>query len=148
MQARSSGEVMSVSNQQHQNYIEAGDLQSTVDSDKPRHQDRYVHYTHQMPDETAEASARVLIRIVPLIYGALMGGLYGNLLAGVLLGLLVSALLDYRMWDSSLLRPVSRRCAATGCPLIAAAARGFATAVGAIGLPAPSAMRQMRCDAS
>ena len=139
---------MSISNQQNQNYIEVGDLRAAVGSGKTRHQDQYVHYTHQMPDETAEASARVLIRLVPLIYGALMGGLYGNLLAGVLLGLLVSALLDYRMWDRSLLRPVSRRCAATGCPLVAAAARGLASLVGAIGLPAPSVMRQMRCDAS
>lgn len=139
---------MLVTSQQNQSHIEVADLRAPVEPDKARHQDRYVHYTHQMPDETAEASARVLIRLVPLIYGALMGGLYGNLLAGVLLGLLVSALLDYRMWDRSLLRPVSRRCAVTGCPLVAAAARGLASAVGAIGLPAPSVMRQMRCDAS
>ena len=132
----------------NQNRIETGTQRVADKSNDNLHHDQYVHYTHQMSDETAEASARLLIRLVPLVYGALMGGLYGNLPAGLLLGLVASLALDYRMGRKSLIQPVMRRCAATGCPLLAAAIRGSAATIGAIGLPVPTNMRQMRCRAS
>jgi predicted lipid-binding transport protein (Tim44 family) len=131
--------------EKNQNRIEIGNPRVVGASDQ--HHDRYVHYTHQMPDETAEASARVLIRLVPLMYGALMGGLYGHLAAGLLLGLVPSLALDYRMGGKSLIQPVLQRCAATGCPLLAAAVRGMSAAIGAIGLPVPTKLRQKRCEA-
>ena len=133
--------------EKNQNRIEIDNPRVAGASDQHQHQDRYVHYTHQMPDETAEASARVLIRLVPLVYGALMGGLYGHLPAGLLLGLTASLALDYRMGGKSLIQPVLRLCAATGCPLLAAAIRGVSAAIEAIGLPVPANMRQKRCEA-
>ena len=130
----------------NQNCIEIDGQRGAFGSDDQRRQDHYVHYTHQMSDETAEAWARALIRLVPLVYGALMGGLYGSLTVGLLLGLVVSLALDYRMWHNSLSRPLLRRCAATGCPVVAAAVRGFARAIAAIGLPVPGTLRRMHCQ--
>ena len=141
------GEVVMLSiSEKNQNRIEIGNQRVAGASGQHRHHDQYVHYTHQMSDETAEASARVLIRLVPLVYGALMGGLYGNLPAGLLLGLVASLALDYRMGGKSLIQPVLRRCAATGCPLVAAAVRGVAATIGAFGLPVSTTMRQKRCE--
>lgn len=68
--------------------------------------DQYVHYTHEMTDDTAEASARFLIRGVPLVYGALLGGLIGNLFLGVCLGIALMVGLDMRMGEQSFFRPL------------------------------------------
>jgi hypothetical protein len=130
----------------NQNCIEINGQRETFASHERLRQDHYVHYTHQMSDEAAEAWARALIRLVPLVYGALVGGFYGNLPAGLLLGLVVSLALDYRMWHNSFSRPLLRRCAATGCPVVAAVVRGFARTIGALGVRVPSTLRQMHCQ--
>ena len=70
--------------------------------------DQYVHYSHEMTDDTAEASARFLIRGVPLVYGALLGGLIGDFYLGVCLGIALMVALDTRMGKQSLFRPLLR----------------------------------------
>ncbi|MGB5201255.1 MAG: hypothetical protein WBN68_04805 [Sedimenticolaceae bacterium] len=109
------------------------------------HRDQYGQYTHEMPDETAEASARLLIRAVPLIYGGLLGGLMSNILLGLSLGLVLTMALDLRMGDKSFFRviltPVMRR----GCPLIGALVSRGARVIEGLGLPVPAVLRDLRC---
>ena len=109
------------------------------------HRDQYGQYTHEMPDDTAEASARVLIRAVPLIYGGLLGGLMSNIVLGLSLGLVMTMALDLRMGDKSFFRvilaPVMRR----SCPVIGALAPRVARAIEGLGLPVPAVLRDVRC---
>lgn len=124
---------------------------SYLESEKtdPRvHRDRHVQYSHEMSDETAEASSRTLIRIVPLVYGALLGGLIDDILLGVSLGMVLSIALDSRMGRQSLSLGLLRPLVSAGCPAISAIARGLALALRFIGLRAPLPWRDMRCEAS
>ena len=119
---------------------------TTVDEALHRHsEDRAVQYTHQMSDDTAEASARVLIRAVPLVYGVLLGGLTKNLPLGLSLGIILSMGLDMRMGDKSFFLPLFRPLFERGCPLLAAMAHGLATLIRRAGIPAPSALRNLNC---
>ncbi len=72
--------------------------------------DQYVQYNHEMTDDTAEASARALIRMVPLVYGGLVGGIVGNVPLGLAIGLATTMALDLKMGRHSitlrLLRPL------------------------------------------
>ena len=78
-------------------------------ADQTPRRDHYVHYTHEMSDDTAEASARFLIRGVPVVYGALLGGLVGNLFFGVALGAALMIGLDMRMGTQSMFKPLLGR---------------------------------------
>ena len=119
-----------------------------VDEGSQRHQeDRAVQYTHEMPDDTAEASARVLIRMVPLVYGVLLGGLTGNLPLGLSVGIILSMALDMRMGDKSFFLPLLRPLFERACPLLAAAAHGLSTVISRVGLSAPSVLRNLTCGA-
>ena len=72
--------------------------------------DQYVQYNHEMTDDTAEASARTLIRAVPLVYGGLVGGIVGIVPLGLAIGLATTMALDLKMGRHSitlrLLRPL------------------------------------------
>jgi len=123
---------------------------SYIDNPKPTtrtHRDKYVRHSHDMTDDTAEASARTLIRTVPLVYGALLGGLIENLILGVSLGLALSIALDSRMGHQSLTLPFLRPLHPIGCPVVAALARGFARVLHLVRL-APSSWIDMRCEVS
>lgn len=105
------------------------------------HEAQHAHYSHEMPDETKEASGRFVLRVVPLLYGVLLGGLTDNLAAGVCLGALVSFGLDLSMGQTSIFRAMS-------CPFIAAFANGFGRAIAALGLRVPSFLRGIECGVS
>jgi hypothetical protein len=100
-----------------------------------------------MTDDTAEASARLLTRAVPIVYGALFGALIDNLLLGTSLGILLSIALDSRMGAFSLFLPVLRPLLAGACPVVAVILRGLARLVQTIGLPAPSSWAKWPCGA-
>jgi thiosulfate reductase cytochrome b subunit len=68
---------------------------------RTKHSERHAKLSHQMPQATAEASARLLIRAVPLAYGFLLGGLSDHLLPGLLAGLAVAVVLDLRLHERS-----------------------------------------------
>jgi len=80
---------------------------------RTRSSDRHARLSHQMSEATAEASARFLVRAVPLVYGALLGGLSDHLLLGLLIGFSVTVVLDLRLKIQSVarawLQPVMRR---------------------------------------
>jgi hypothetical protein len=80
-----------------------------VSGDPQPHQDQYVHYTHEMTNDTAEASARALMRIVPLAYGVLLGGLTESMFLGLSVGLALSLAADVAMADKSIFRGLFRR---------------------------------------
>jgi hypothetical protein len=113
---------------------------------RPDHRDRHVHYSHEMPDETAEASARILIRTVPLVYGVLLGGILGNMLLGIAMGLALSVALDMRMKSYSLSLPVLGPLLAPLCPVIRAVAHGLARLLKSLGLRAPAFLADMHCE--
>ncbi|MGB5450624.1 MAG: hypothetical protein WBM71_02190 [Sedimenticolaceae bacterium] len=109
--------------------------------------DKYVRYSHEMTDDTAEASARALTRAVPVIYGLLLGALIENLLLGASLGVVLSIALDSRMGRDSLSLPLLRPLFVSACPAIAAIMHGLARVIRAIRLPVPSSWDDMPCGA-
>ncbi|MGB5494593.1 MAG: hypothetical protein WBM97_08950 [Sedimenticolaceae bacterium] len=115
---------------------------------EPDRRDQYVQYSHELPEDEAEASSRALVRFVPLAYGALLGGLADNLPLGLAAGVALSAAFDLFMGSNSILRSLSQSAYPYACPAIAAMARGLAGAVGRLGLKSPSAWREMRCKLS
>ena len=64
------------------------------------HHDQYVEYSHDLPEDTSEASSRSLVRVVPLAYGVLLGGLADNMLLGLSVGAMASAAFDWHMRTS------------------------------------------------
>ena len=127
--------------------IATGDLDEgeRVAAVEPSHRDRYVQYSHELPEDEAEASSRALVRFVPLAYGALLGGLADNLALGLGAGVALSAAFDLFMGSNSMVRSVSQSAFPYVCPAIAAIARGLARATGWLGLKSPAAWREMRC---
>jgi hypothetical protein len=109
-----------------------------VKSIKRPYQDRCVRYSHEMSADTAEASARALIRTVPLIYGVLLGGILGNMLIGVSTGFALAVALDMRMGRNSLFQPILGPAFAYLRPLVDGIAHGLAKAFSAVGLPVPA----------
>ncbi len=99
-------------------YVRREDLVSVVRHGRRRdHVDRCVQYTHQMSEDGAEASARTLARIVPLIYGGLFGAFTENMYLGFSLGLMLTLALDLRMGDKSLSLPLLRPLINGSCRL-------------------------------
>ena len=125
------------------------DQQTDASEDVTRpHRDQYGQYTHEMPDDTAEASARLLTRAVPLIYGGLLGGLMSNILLGLSLGLVLTMALDLRMGDKSIFRVILTPFMRRSCPVIAALVPRVARVIEGLGLPVPAALRDLRCEPS
>ena len=79
-----------------------------VSSNRARH-DRYARHTHELPEESSEATSRALIRVVPLVYAALLGGLADSLLLGLSAGVILSAAFDLSMGAKSLVLSLVRR---------------------------------------
>lgn len=112
------------------------------------HDEQCVQYTHEMPYDVKEAAGRVIIRLVPLLYGFLFGSLTGNMPVAMSIGTLVSAALDFGMADKSMVMGVFKSVLRSGCPVVATLAHGLAWAIRSVGLPAPKAMSRMRCGVS
>lgn len=81
--------------------IELNEFEAPQDS---QHHDQFGQYTHRLSDDAAEASTRVLVRLVPLAYGALLGGLAGDMLLGLSAGLALCIAFDLYMGRRSLVR--------------------------------------------
>ena len=128
----------------------SGDLEGAerVATLEPNRGDRYVQYSHELPEDEAEASSRALVRFVPLAYGALLGGLADNLPLGLAAGAALSAAFDLFMGSNSMVRSLAQSAFPYVCPAVAAMARGLAGATGRLGLKSPSAWREMRCKLS
>ncbi|MCB1723890.1 MAG: hypothetical protein KDJ39_09375 [Gammaproteobacteria bacterium] len=107
--------------------------------------DQYVHYTHEMNEDTAESAARVLIRSVPVVYGLLLGGLIDNLMVGFALGAALMLGLDLHMRDKSMFAPLVRPIVAVICPQVALMARGFGRLLGLLSLPIPARLLRAEC---
>jgi hypothetical protein len=110
------------------------------------HHDQHVEYTHELPDDTSEATSRSLIRVVPLAYGGLLGGLVDNMLLGVSVGATASAAFDLHMGEHSIARPAWQWLVNKACPAVAAAANGLAAIIGHLGLKSlATALSRVRC---
>lgn len=109
------------------------------------HQDQHGRYTHEMSNATGEASARALIRIVPLVYGGVLGALAGHIVPGMALGMALCVALDLRMGSDSLSRPLLSPLLRRACPVMADIVRRLARRARVIGLRLPAVMRQMKC---
>jgi len=116
-----------------------------VETLNARYQDRCVQLSHEMPDETAEASARTLIRTVPVVYGILLGVVLSNMLVGIAMGSALTVALDMRMGKHSFFLPLLGPALSPLCPLMDGIAHGLAWLLKAVGLPAPSFLVNMRC---
>ena len=104
------------------------------------HRDQYVHYTHELPEATAEAASRALIRLVPLAYGILLGGLLDQVTLGLVGGVMVGAAIDLRMADHSLVRAAAGGLHRFGCAAVAAVAHGLAGALQRLGRVPPGVL--------
>ena len=127
-----------------------GDLPTGRSGDevtRPVHRDQYVEYSHELPERAAEAMSRVLVRIVPLVYGGLLGHLGGRMGLGLLLGFVSAAAFDLYMGDKSMLRTQGRWMALNLCPRLAALARTVADLVERLGGRVPAFLRRMHCGA-
>jgi len=122
--------------------MEATDV---VEAIKRPYQDRYVRYSHQMSEETAEAFARTLIRSVPVIYGVLLGGILDNMLVGASMGFALAVALDMKMGKNSFFLPIVGPVLAPLCPLMDGIADRLAKAFGAVGLPVPAILADLHC---
>jgi len=112
------------------------------------HEDQYAHHTHELPEDSAEASSRALVRIVPVAYGGLLGGLADNLALGLAGGMALGGAFDLFMGDKSLLRELGARLSVRACPAIATAARLLAALIGRFGLGVPVFLSEVRCGST
>ena len=112
------------------------------------HDEQCVHYTHEMPYEVKESVGRVIIRLVPLLYGGMFGSLLDDMPLALTVAALVSAGMDLAMGRQSILRTVGGSLFRGGCPVIAFMANGLADLVEVIGLNPPPVLRNMRCRVS
>jgi hypothetical protein len=74
---------------------------------KPGVQDEITHQDHghhELSESAAESISRLLIRLVPCVYGGLLGYLGGVLVPGLIVGILASLVFDLAMGRHSLLR--------------------------------------------
>ena len=70
---------------------------------------RHAHYTHQLPEESTEAASRLLVRVVPLVFGAMLGSVGNNLAVALAAALAISVAFDLSMADKSIARRLYRR---------------------------------------
>jgi hypothetical protein len=120
-----------------------------VEQQHGSHHDQYVEYTHELPEDTSEATSRSLIRVVPLAYGGLLGGLADNMLLGMAVGATACAAFDLHMGENSLFRSTWQWLVARLCPAVAATANGLSALVGRLGLkPLATALGRVRCGAT
>lgn len=110
-----------------------------------RHEEQHGHYSHQMTEETKEAAGRAVVRIVPVLYGFLLGGLSGDIVLWVLLGSVLAVVIDLKMGEHSLSRPLLGRASLAGCPVVAAMAHWLSRRIASIGGRPPALLRDMRC---
>ena len=116
-----------------------------VETTKKPYRDRYVRHSHDMSEETAEASARMLIRAVPMIYGVLLGGLAEHMPIGISVGFALMAAVDMRMREHSIFLPMLAPLLAPLCSLINAAAHSLAKSISLVGLRPPTALANLHC---
>jgi len=112
------------------------------------HHDQYVEYSHDLPEDTSEATSRSLVRVVPLAYGVLLGGLADNMLLGLSVGAMASAAFDWHMGDNSIVRPVWQWLFTKVCAAVAATANRLAAVIRRPGLKPLAALGRMRCRAT
>lgn len=72
------------------------------------HEEQYVHYTHELSYDTKESVGRVIIRLVPLLYGGMFGALLDDMPLALTVGAIVSIGMDLAMGNQSLLRAFIR----------------------------------------
>lgn len=112
------------------------------------HHDQYVEYSHELSEDSAEATSRALVRFVPLAYGGLLGGLTDAMPLGILGGLVLSIAFDLYMGSNSITRKLSQRIGAHLCPMMALLARRLATALQHRGWSVPTILKDRHCGAA
>lgn len=120
----------------------------TVSRYPRKHHDQYTHYSHEMPEDTKEATGRVIIRAVPIIYAGVIGHLADHTFVSLLFGIAIAIGLDLAMGKHSIVRPLARLFSMAGCPFIAASSRTVAKTMRMLGMQPPTGMRDMRCGVS
>ena len=119
-----------------------------VTTKRKMHEEQYVHYTHELQYDTKESIGRVIIRLVPLLYGGMFGALLDDMPLALTVAAIVSLGMDLAMGNQSLLRAVIRCFLMGGCPVIAAMANMLAALIRFVGLRAPAFLSDMRCGVS
>lgn len=114
------------------------------------HVDQYAQIAHELPESTAEALSRTIIRVVPLAYGVLFGLLIDRLWLGLLAGGLLASGLDLYMRDRSVVRAVYHWLRMHLCPAFAVGVQGLLRLAARAGLERARLARGIRCglDAS
>ena len=126
------------------------DLELDEFEGRPRavHHDQYARHSHQLPEDSTEASSRTLVRVVPVAYGVLLGGIGDNVVLGLAAGVFLGALFDLYMGERSIVRSLLASPSARVCPVFAAVVRSVARLIARFGLSAPAALTDIRCTAS
>ncbi|MCB1725221.1 MAG: hypothetical protein H6959_06950 [Chromatiaceae bacterium] len=111
----------------------------------PGRVDHYAQVARDLPESTAEVVSRMIIRVVPLIYGVLLGLVIDDLALGALAGLALAAALDLAMRERSLLMGALRRLGSWVCPPLAVLARTVARLATRLGLGGLRGLCDVRC---
>jgi len=92
------------------NQSELSPVQATEDvtARKRIHDEQYVHYTHELSYDSKESIGRVIIRLVPLLYGGMFGALLDDMALALTVGGIVSVGMDLAMGNQSILRSFVR----------------------------------------
>lgn len=139
------GEEMLTGKQSEPNPVQ---VTEDVTTGKRVHEEQYVHYTHELSYDSKESIGRVIIRLVPLLYGGMFGALLDDMSLALTVAAIVTVGMDLAMGNQSLLRTFIRCFMKGGCPLIAALANTLAAVIRLTGLQAPAFLRDMRCGVS
>ena len=110
--------------------------------------DQHAHYTHELSGDAAEASSRMLMRVVPMAYGIAFGAVSDNLVLGILAGLALSSAFDLSMGSDSLVRSLWSRLLRSACPAVTRLARRAAQLITRFGFVMPPKIANIHCPLS
>ncbi len=113
---------------------------------RARRQLPYAHYSHEQSQDNAEASGRIIVRVVPLLYGGMIGVLFDNIVGALAISALISMALDLTMDDKSMFRPLICPLVHRTCPLLVTVSRSLSKILGYLGIPTPIRLHDVRCS--
>lgn len=131
-----------------QTVTEAVEIGEFVGKTGHQHRDQYAHYSHELPDDTADAASRALARTVPIAYGVLLGLTTGEFWVWLTAGLVLGLGLDLGNRQRSIARRAYTRLYEFACPRLARSAGRVTQRLSKRGVRVPGRSHQGHCRMS